>query len=280
MRQIRLIGVDLDGTLLDTDKSISNRTYSALQKAKEQGVIVVPATGRPYEGIPANIRACELLEYIISSNGANIRRLPSNEHMRQACLTPNESVAIAHLLEEARLPYEVIWNGVGYAQQWVYEFMMKGRLDNAFLPKYIRETRKQIEDMRAFLNDGQKQLEAFFVITREAEHQAKMKEITQQIADVDYVYPAPWATEITARKVNKGEALLHIADTLGIRQEEVMAIGDSGNDIELLRHVGFPVAMGNAEEHIKQMSHFVTSSNDDHGVALAIERFVLQPDEL
>ncbi|MGL4282527.1 MAG: HAD-IIB family hydrolase [Eubacterium aggregans] len=82
--------------------------------------------------------------------------------------------------------------------------------------------------------------------------------------------------EINNPTANKGDGLKHLCGRLNISGDEVMAIGDSNNDIEMLKYAGLAVAMGNGGELVKQVSDYVTTTNDDGGVALALDRFILK----
>lgn len=278
MVTIRLIGLDLDGTLLDDSKNISDRTYRAMQAAAQQGVVLVPVTGRPHEGIPKLVRELPFIRYLISCNGAAIRDEQEKRMVREKLISPEVSLDLAHILHGHQVPYEVLLNGIGYSEQWVYDHLISKSPQNSFLPQYIKETRQIVPYLPSFLAEKGIGLEELFVMAGSREKKEELFREIQSLHRLNFVFPTPTGIEITAKDVDKGEALLFLADSLGIAQSSVMALGDSGNDLAMLRAAAFPVAMGNAAPEVKAMARFTTATNEDHGVAVALERFVLKSD--
>lgn len=275
MERIGIIGLDLDGTLLNNNKQISQRNYEVLSRAAERGVYLVPVTGRPHFGIPALVRQLPFVRYVISCNGAAIRDEREGVLVREETIAPSVAADVVACLLRHRVPFEVLYQGRGYAEQWVYDLMIARSPNNSFLPKYIQETRTVVPDLPQFLAEGNRPLEELFIMAHNRETRDEVAEELASLAPLNLVFPAPAAVEITAPGVDKGEALLHLAARLGIGPEGVMAIGDSGNDLAMLRAAALPVAMGNAPEEVRRAAVFTTATNEEDGVALAIERFVL-----
>ena len=271
---IRIIGLDLDGTLLNNDKRISPRTMAALEAAQAQGVYLVPVTGRPHMGVPRLVRELPFVRFLISCNGAAIRDNITDEFVRERTLPPGLARELLEILRRHGAPHEALYQGQGYGEDWVYRQMIAMYPENAFLPVYIRDSRKTVPDMAAFLAEGHGP-EELFVMTESREQRDEIAGSLLEVPGINVVFPAARALEITAAGVDKGEALLYLADYLGVHPGGVMAVGDSGNDLAMLRAAAFPVAMGNAAPKVKAMSKFVTASNEEDGVGLAIEEFVL-----
>ena len=276
MEKIGLIALDLDGTLLDGNKNITDRTYKALYRAAEQGIYLVPVTGRPHEGIPKLVRELPFVRYLISCNGAAIWDQQEDRIVREKTISPEESLSLTRILNRNEVPYEVLWKGSGYSEKWVYDLLIERSPLNSFLPGYIKETRRIVPNLPTFIEEEGKALEELFIMAGSQEKLDKILKDIHTMHDLNMVFPAPYAMEITAKGVDKGEALLFLADSLGVARHEVMAVGDSGNDLKMLRASGFPVAMGNAVTEVKKMARFTTASNEEDGVAVAIERFVLK----
>lgn len=274
MGKIRLVGLDLDGTLLDEHKKISAPTMEALEEAARQGVYLVPVTGRPHLGIPTLVRELPFVRYIISCNGACIRDEKNGSLLRERLIPAEESQALVRLLHGKKLPFEVLFEGVGYAEGWVYEHLIAKNPHNAFLPRYVKETRRTIPDIKAFVEEG-RGLEELFIMAGQKDSVEEILCELQSIPKLHVVHPGPGMLEITAAGVDKGEALLALAKKLGIDRRETMAIGDSGNDLTMLRAAGLSVAMGNAAPEVKKLSDAVTETNENHGVAVALSRYVL-----
>ncbi len=271
---IRIIGLDLDGTLLNNNKRISPRTMAALEAAQAQGVYLVPVTGRPHLGVPRLVRELPFVRYLISCNGAAIRDNITDEFVRERILPPLLAQELLTILRRHGAPHEALYRGQGYGEEWVYRQMIAMHPENAFLPAYIRDSRLTVPDMAAFLAEGHGP-EELFVMTESREQRDAIAGSLLEVPGISVVFPAARALEITAAGVDKGEALLYLADHLGVPPQGVMAVGDSGNDLAMLRAAAFPVAMGNAAPKVKAMSKFVTATNEEDGVGLAIEEFVL-----
>lgn len=275
MGTIALVGLDLDGTLLNDDKQISPRTYAALAQASAEGVHLVPVTGRPHFGIPEQVRELPFVRYIISCNGASTWDNAQGKMIRERLIPTETCFEIAAHLAAERVPYEILHQGLGYGEQWVYDRMIAQSRNPEFLREYIRQTRKVIPDLSAFLREGNG-LEELFITAEDAAQRERIAAHLETLAPLGIVFPFPLAMEVTAPGVDKGEALLSLAVQLGVAPEGVMAIGDSGNDLAMLDAAAIAVAMGNATREVKEKAHFVTESNAKDGVALAVERFVLE----
>lgn len=274
MKQIRLIGLDLDGTLLDEKKLISKRTEQALQAAA-QGVHLVPVTGRPHGGIPAKVREFPFIRYMISCNGAAIWDNGQDDFLRERLIPLQTSLELVQLLRKHKVLYEVLWRGKGYSEAWVYDYMISNSAKQSFMRQYIKDTRLVVPHLPSFVREQQAGLEELLVMAGSAERMGVLMRELREFQNLNFIFPAADILEITASGVDKGEALLHLAQHLGVQSHEVMALGDSGNDLAMLQAAGFPVAMGNAAPEVKAMARHTTASNEEHGVAEAIERFVL-----
>lgn len=274
MGNIRLVGLDLDGTLLNEQKAISAPTMQALEAAAGQGVHLVPVTGRPHLGIPALVRELPFVRYIISCNGACTRDEQTKQLLREKLIPAAQSRALVSLLEEQGLPFEILFEGVGYAEAWVYNTLIANSPHNSFLPRYIKETRRVVPNLRDFLAPL-RGIEELFVMAGRKEGVERIVEALRYLPNLQLVHPGPGMLEITAAGVDKGQALLALAADLDITREETMAIGDSGNDLAMFAAVGLSVAMGNASPAVQACCDACTETNENHGVAAALHRFVL-----
>ncbi len=272
MARIRLVGLDLDGTLLTDKKTISPATLEALSRAHAQGVYLVPVTGRPYKGIPKNVRDLPYMRYMISCNGASIRDSHQETILQASLIEADTAKKLVALLHRYHLPFEVLLDGVGYAEPWVYESLIAKSPEGSFLRNYVRDTRETVPDILAFVEKA-RGLEEIFVIAG-ATQETLLAELSA-LPPLQIVHPAVGALEITAEGVDKGKALLALAEHLRLSQAETMAIGDSGNDVAMLRQAGHAVAMGNAPQSVKDLAHSITDTNEQDGVAKALLQFVL-----
>lgn len=279
MEKIRIIGLDLDGTLLDEKKQITPRTRWALEKAAERGVVLVPVTGRPWTGIPQAVLELPGVRYLITSNGATIRDAKTGEHLLEHHIPHGLGLKVLSILKGYQVPHLLFFNGIGYGEEAVYRALFVKNRASPLLP-YLLKTRRSVPgSLGDFFRQGEKSAEEFMVMAPSEERRDQVLAELQTFHGLSFAIPFPMDLEITAQGADKGEALLQLAQKLGLTPGSVMALGDSGNDLSLLRRAALPVAMGNATDEIKAASAFVTASNEEDGVALALEKFVLQDDE-
>lgn len=269
---IRLVALDLDGTTLNDRKQITPRTRAALLAALEQGVVVVPATGRTVTGISPQLLALPGVRYAITSNGARVQDLAAGQTLA-AVNIPTELALKAHdLLRQYDCTVDLFQDGQGYCTR--HSLDNYTRLAPANLLPYLRSSRILVPDLRAVIAaqpDGVEKLTTLFA--REDERQAAWAQM--EALGLAAVSSLPRNMELNAAGVNKGAGLLLLAQHLGIDPAQTMACGDGGNDIPMLRAAGIGVAMANAFEPVKAAADLITASNEEDGVAQAIERLVL-----
>lgn len=235
----------------------------------------MPVTGRPHGGIPAMVREYPFIRYMISCNGAAIWDSGKKDFLRERLIPLETSLQLLQIFRKHKVLHEVLWRGKGYSEAWVYDYMIANSAKQSFMRQYIKDTRLIVPHLPGFIEEKETGLEELLVITESAEKMERLMRDLRAFPNLNFIFPAAHILEITASGVDKGEALLHLAQHLGVEHHEVMALGDSGNDLAMLQAAGFPVAMGNAAPEVKAMAKHTTTSNDEHGVAKAIERFVL-----
>ena len=275
-----MIGLDLDGTLLNTKKELTEYTKEILTRAIESGVTILTATGRPYTGIPEELREFPGMRYALTSNGA---RIIDREKMKD---TEEKGVLTEHLLplEDAKKALEILrkydtlqevyFDGQGYAEADKLEEVQRYH-HSPHMQEYVRNSRicvSELDEIIAQENRAMDKVQGLFADMKEREQ--AWQEL-KQFDSLELVGSLKYNIEINAAGVNKGKGLLELGEILGISREEIMAFGDGDNDIAMLREVGFGVAMQNADEEVKAVADYVTGSNDEDGVAKAIARFVL-----
>lgn len=270
---IRLIGLDLDGTLLTGDKRLTDTNVRALTEAAERGVHIVPVTGRPFRGIPKSVTDLPFIRYCITSNGAVTTDRGGNRAIRERYMTAE---TVKKVLEAAGedVIREYFAGGYGFHDAHTRKLLWK-RFGNTPIIDYLRQSRVEVEDLMASLAGQRTGIENISVMCATPEERMRVLDRVERIDGVRIIFPWPTDLEITSREADKGEALLSLAGSLGLEREEVMAVGDSNNDLGLMKAAGFSVAMGNSTKEILDAADRVTEDNEHDGVAAAIDRFVL-----
>lgn len=267
---IKLVAIDLDGTLLNGKHTISDENKEAIKKAKEQGVKVVLCTGRPLLGMISYLEELNLREvgdYGITYNGGLVQRTDTGEVLSKKTLTKAETEEIFELSKTINLPCNFIDLEKIYEPEYpkgresLYPTVMNAL---PYVPIAMEEVPEDIAINKTvfcytqtILDEAIKNIPAYFY-----EKYTIMKS-------------RPILLELMPKGVDKGRGIAVLADLLGFKASEVMTLGDEANDAAMIEYAGMGVAMGNATDEIKAMAQYITKTNEEHGVAHAIQKFVL-----
>lgn len=272
--RIRLIALDLDGTLLDSQKRVSQRNLDALEKARRMGVLIVPVTGRPAQGLPQAVLDLPGLRYAVTSNGATIRDLQEDRFLLEKHLTPADCLRVLEACADFDMIREVFREGVGYLTRADRDILL-ARYQGTPMLEYVLGTRRVLPGtLEAFLREDPRPVEELFFLTDSPERKEALRQRLSVLPDISFADPFPRDLEVMAGGIDKGAAFLYLLEHLGIRPAETLALGDGGSDLPLLKAAGIGVAMGNALPFVQAEADWVTASCDEDGVALALERFV------
>lgn len=273
-RTIRMIGVDLDGTLLNSEKQLTAYTREVLKKAIEQEVAVVVATGRPFSGVPDGLKHFPGIRYALTANGARILDMQKQKVVYENLLSVESSEKVIDILRKHHAIHEFFVDGVGYMNEDglknVYAYF-----EDPHMAEYLQSTRIPVKDVKEKLQTMKCEVDKLQGIFRNQKDKEEALEELNTLSGIVVTAAMDNNLEINKEGTNKGLGLLQLGKSLGISREEIMACGDGGNDVEMLKEVGFAVAMANGSDPVKKAADFVTVSNDEDGVAKAIERFVL-----
>lgn len=274
MTRIKMIGLDLDGTLLTDKKEITSRTMQALRAAIDRGIIVLIATGRPLTGIPEEIRAIPGMRYALTSNGAKVMDVLENRVVEEHLLSAELAEKALEICGKYDTLQEVYYDGISFAPE-----DMRDRIPiyhkNPNMWEYIQKTRVWKQDILQMVRGSRQGLDKIQILFADMEERTRAWRELSEVEGLELVGSLGYNIEINAAGVNKGTGLVSLGRRLGIKREEIMACGDGDNDTLMLREVGFGVAMANAEEEVKKAADYITLSNEEDGVAQAIEKFAL-----
>lgn len=275
---IKLIALDLDGTTINDDKVISERNRRALQKAADKGVNIVIATGRPYCALPQDVFDLGSVRYVLTSNGARITDLKEQRAFYENCLSPLATEKAVELLKDKKYVIECFVDGVAYIDGSYYHEVEKSGMSFRDV-EYILNTRKPVDDIYGFMLENKGRLENINVNFEDVREKPTMKEKLMQLPEATITSSFPHNLEIGGATTSKAEALMQMGKLLGVEPEEMMAVGDSPNDMAMLSVAGLPVAVGNALDEVKAIAKYVAPTNHEDGVADAVEKFVLNENE-
>lgn len=279
MSKIKMIGLDLDGTLLTSNKELTEYTIEILKRAIEEGIIVLVATGRPYTGIPEQLRKFPGMRYALTSNGARIIDTWENKVLIEKLFPVDSAKKALEIFDKYDTLQEVYFDGQGYAEAEKLNMAEKYH-QNPAMWKYIRTTRKPVHSLNEIIAKEKRAMDKVQAIFADQEEMELAWAELSKIEEFEIVSSLGYNIEINAAGVNKGTGLVELGKLLGIQREEIMACGDGDNDEAMLREVGFGVAMANATDFVKAAADYITETNDEEGAAKAIERFALKGERL
>lgn len=272
--KIELIAVDLDGTVLKTDKTVSRRTLKALQTAAERGVRIVPATGRVAKMVPRALLELPGVRYLLTSNGAAVFDRHDGSVLYSNTMTAEASVWLARFFVSRGYLTEAYCGGLSYANRGALDTLSGLDFPEGFYD-YIMKSQIFVDDLPAFLQEHGCLLEKVNIPYVAPQIRAELSAGVLGTGDYSITSSGYDNLEINAADACKGDGLFHLCERLGIGREQVMALGDGDNDVSMLRFAGLGVAMGNAAPEVKAAADLVTETNNEDGVASAVERLVL-----
>ena len=272
--KIKLIAADLDGTLLRDDKTVDPYTLKVIREVVDTGVIFVVATGRPFNGVPKELLSIKGVRYAMTSNGARVVDTETGESVILKLLPKEKGIKALEIGAKYDTLQEIYYDGQGYADQEKLEHVQKYHR-NPNMWNYFLTTRKQVESVMKMAHETDKDMDKMQMLFPYDDERAKAWEEIRKVEGINAVDSIGYNIEVTSKEAHKGAALLELAEMLNIKREEVMAFGDGDNDASMLKSAGVGIAMGNSGKMALEAADYVTESNNDNGVANAINKFVL-----
>ena len=273
--KIKMIGLDLDGTLLTDKKELTARTKAVISSALRRGIVVLVATGRPWMGIPEELRNFPGMRYALTSNGARIIDAQEERVIEEHLLSPELALQALEICGKYDTLQEVYFDGQGYAPADKMAVVERYHR-NPSMCEYMRNTRIPVDNIAELVKEENRGLDKVQALFADMEERTQAWRELREVSGLELVGSLRYNIEINTAGVNKGTGLVNLGKVLGIKREEIMAFGDGDNDIVMLKEVGIGVAMANAETKVKEAADYITMSNEEDGVAEAIEKMVLR----
>ncbi len=262
-----IIALDLDGTLLNSNKDLTPGNLAALERAANAGYEVVPTTGRFYGGMPKAIRDLPFVRYVITVNGAQVADLRTGEVLYRAELPWEQAVAIMELLDTHPVIYDCYQDNAAWMTASLKEHI-DTVVSSAHYRKMLHELRQSVPELKEVLRQRKRGVQKVQFFTDRPQLRLDLMETLPHLfSDLSVSSSVSDNVEINQLHANKGEALLALAARLGLDREQTIAFGDGLNDLSMIREAGVGVAMANAEEELKAIADRITLSCDEDGVA-------------
>jgi len=278
MKDIKLVALDLDGTLFDNSSRISERNLTAIRSITDKGIHVVISTGRPFEGIPFDQIKGTGINYAITANGSGIYEISTGKCLYENAMDEELVTPILNFLLTRDIHMDAFIGGKGYTPVQCVETAQKLTVPSS-IKNYIITTRTRLDNILQFIHENQLKVQKMTLnfypaadgtlIDRET-----VRKFLVSNPSITTVCGGYNNLEFTRADANKGVGLRKLAEILGVNPA-TMAIGDTENDLAIIEAAGIGVAMGNATDAVKAKADYVTTSNTEDGVAAAIEHFIL-----
>ena len=279
MADIKLVALDLDGTLFQVDSTIADEDRRAVLAAMEKEVEVVMSTGRPKSGLPMDEIEKLGIRYAITTNGSAIYHFPGGDCIYENPVSNAEIIPVVELLQSLDVYFDIFIDGIGYGYGPKLDVVDKSAMTPA-LKDYIRTTRIQLDDTAEYLRQTGQDVQKITIdlYSDNEGNSVDADKILAFLADKPqfaHVSGGYGNMEITRADANKGVALLKLAGYLGLERDQTMAIGDTENDLAIIEAAGVGVAMGNSEKCLLEVCDHVTAPFWENGVARAFETYGL-----
>ncbi len=276
---IRIIALDLDGTLLDSQKRLSDVNRDALAAAARQGVLIVPTTGRFFGMMPPTVRDLPFVRYAITINGAQVYDRETDAALIREEIPLETALAVMETLDRHDVIYDC------YRQNWGWmtaghQARAEGYATDGHYLRMVRELRKPVPELKAHLRatpaDGDVQKVMLFATN--ADRAAAERTLAAIRDEIAAAFPSIKVTastwnnlEFNVATAHKGNALRRFAEHLGLTLDDCIAFGDGLNDFTMVEAAGLGVAMSNAAPEVKRVAGRVPLSNAEDGVAAVLE---------
>lgn len=268
---VKLIALDMDGTLLrDDHATISERNRNAMKEAIRRGIWVVPASGRTRSMLPPVLTSMEGIRYVLTSNGAVVVDLKENRELYANRIATATVQRLLPLLASYQVIPQVYLRGSMLVDRDSVKWLLEQPLAEG-VRNLAASNLNPVDSLeKAVSNGGVEKITINYIPAHL--YQSLWQDI-EAIADVVPVSSIQGNIEINSKTANKGDGLIHLCRAIDVPLDQTMAVGDAGNDVEMLQAAGVSVAMGNAFEAARAAARYVTATNEEDGVALAIERY-------
>lgn len=274
---IRLIALDLDGTLCNSQRQVTERSMAALKAAAEQGVHIVPTTGRLFHAMPQELLRCGFVRYGICMNGGQIYDAAEDRILHRDEIPLDTAMRVYDYLEQFPVAYDCYVNNGAMMERAFWERLGEYIVGKPLDLAYSTKLRTPVEGFRARLLEMGVPLQKIQAFMSDVSIRPRMlRELQEGFPELSVSFSLAYNIEINSATATKGNALKKLCGHLGISAAQAAAFGDGTNDISMLQAAGYGVAMGNAVAEVKAAANYETASNDDDGVALFLEKYVLK----
>lgn len=274
----KMIAMDLDGTLLDSRKQLSLKVKTVLKDCADRGIHVVLASGRARCGVDPLAKELSVVRYVLTTNGGGVWDLQQNRLIYSRPLDRKVVLDLIDLVAPYPVMYDVYVDGIGKSETKFLEHLEDYGVCGP-IRQLVLDTRELVPGIRQYVEAGTRPVEKMNLFFADMDLRRQIRKLLMGDDRIAVTSALENNLEINARGTDKGDGLSHLAGFLHVSREEIVAFGDGENDIAMLQFAGLGVAMENSANEVKLAADVVTMSNDQDGVAYAIEKYILQEED-
>ncbi|WHH60721.1 Cof-type HAD-IIB family hydrolase [Petroclostridium sp. X23] len=271
---IKLVAIDLDGTLLNTEKEISQKNIDIIARVMKKGIKVVICSGRIFMGARIYSKIIGTQEPIIACNGATIRSVKTGENIHEELMDVQDCKEVVRILRENNIYFHAYIGDSMVAERLEFSTLRYSKINERF-DEEDRVDIKIVDDVWESIQKIGEPVTKFVIMCDDVEYLESVRTLFGDMKTIEIASSDKNNFEIMKNGVSKGKALKILAEHFGYAMDQVMAIGDNENDISMMKAAGFAVAMENGWDEVKSLADFVTLNHDQDGVAYALEKFLL-----
>ena len=276
---IKLISLDLDGTLLNSDRHIPERNYQVLKEAKEKGVEIIISTGSPYGLMPHEELRGMGISYAITANGSAIYEYETGKCIYEKSIDTQTIIPILEFLLTKDMHMDMFMGGKGYCPSSTRQTVEKLAVPQSRKDYILKNNRMWLDDVIPYIKEHQLTMQKITMNFYPGEDgemvdREEVKLFLEAHENLKLVSGGWKNLEITRADANKGDALRWLCQHIGIDVADSVAFGDSLNDLDIIQAAGIGVAMKNAMPELIEAADYVTGTNNECGVAEYVEELI------
>lgn len=266
---MKLLAIDMDGTLLNSKHTITEKTIEALKLAKEHGYEIVPTTGRSISCLPRQLKGTGIYRYVISSDGAEVYDTAKKRIIFSEKIPSEEAVEILEVCSKYKF--------AGITAHIGHDFVVQGKfLAKAGMFVFGEDVEKAIvvKDIVSYAKENNSEISAIQLFFFLPGGKRRVRSMLKKHSELTMAFSRTHV-EIYSKNATKGNAVLALAEALNIPQEDTVCIGDATNDITMFVVCGKCFAMGNAIQELKEYANAVLPTNNEDGIAEAVKKYLI-----
>lgn len=270
---MKLVAIDLDGTLLHDDCTISQYTKNIIEEASRNDIIVVPTSGRSFRNIKEQVKGIEGIKYCICSNGSIVGRLDTEEVLYNHKIPVETAYEIYKEIKRRGGFVQIYSDTEAFVENDVRHIIYESDLPEEFCDNLLA-TDIPILSAELLIKRGLMQVNKFHVVFSDSKEMESFAEYCKAIEGILVTYPSDYNMEIFAHGCNKDKGIRVICQNCGIDREDTIAIGDSDNDVAMIQYANIGIAVDNAMDVLKDAADYITKSNNEDGPAIVLEKIL------